>query len=199
MSERKDVIRRHDRVRILNPQIFLRCGYPLTKKMIKDTITKEQMDSIHEMFRKFNINTQVPEDVKSCLLFDYTKFDDKAYQAVLNVMAGVLLRKQGWGGRERCIYTEHKPVFFNATGTVYEKRVVKTGVHHSGGCSYDYYSGGYDFDPPFLGNEETHVILEISTDFMGEYPGGHRMEIEKCHVEKVSKTDRDPVYLEELV
>lgn len=199
MSTRKDVIRLYDRVRILNPQVFLRCGYPLTKQMIKDTMTKEQRDAIHELFKKFDINTQVPEDVKSCLVFDYSVLDDKAYQLVLDVMAGVLLRKQGWGGHQRTIYTEHNPRFFNATGTVHGKKVVKTGTYRSGGGSYDYYSGGYDYDPPYLDGEETHVILEIYTDFLGDYPGGYKLEIEKCHVEKISKTDKDSVHLEELV
>ena len=43
MSKRKNVIRVGDKVKIINPEIFIRVGYPLTTEMIKEShITEEQ-------------------------------------------------------------------------------------------------------------------------------------------------------------
>jgi len=43
MSKRKNVIRVGDKVKIVNPEVFVRTGYPLTTEMIKEShITEEQ-------------------------------------------------------------------------------------------------------------------------------------------------------------
>lgn len=184
MSKRKNVFRINDRVKIINPLLFIRCGYPLTKEMIRETMTDEQKNAVHEMCSKFGMKTKIPliEDIWNA---DLSSLDDRAYRQVLDVMSGVLLRKQGWGGSERKIYTEHDPQFINATGYVYGKRVVKTG-HHVSGYGYTSYWGETDYEPPYLSQEETHVILEIYTDYTGSWPA-RKIEIEKCHVEYITK------------
>ena len=43
MSKRKNVIRIGDKVKIINPEIFQRVGYPMTTQIIKEShITDEQ-------------------------------------------------------------------------------------------------------------------------------------------------------------
>lgn len=187
MSKRKNVIHPNDRVKIINPLIFVRCGYPLTIDIVKDTIiTQEQKDAIITMLKSFSIN-YVDAEVKSNLLVLYGWNDaGNAYDKILYEMARIVLQQQRWGGVERNIYTEFRPDLINVTCQVSSKRVVKTGVHKSGGGYKSDYWGEVDFEPPYLSNEKSHVILEIYTDGCNEnIPVGNKIEIEQCNVIKI--------------
>jgi hypothetical protein len=141
MSKRKDVIRINDRVKIINPERFVRVGYPLTKEMMWGKITDEQKNCIHEMFRKFDIISN-PTDTEVYAHFGIdNKLDDGAYERVMDVMAGVLLKKAGWGGKDRKLFTERDERYLGATGKVFDKRVVKTGTYTSGHTYSSYYNG----------------------------------------------------------
>lgn len=195
MSKSKEVFRYHDRVRIINPEVFIRCGYPLTKQMIKDTMTKEQLDAIHTMFHSFGIITDIsklpPDQIAFGLRTYIERIDDKAFSRVRDVIAGCILEQEGWGGKERKIYTERREDLLNATATVHDKRVVKTGTHVSGYTYRGYFDSYDDYEPPRLDCEETHVILKVHTDWGTNYPSVE-IEIEKCNVEKIAKDIRDP-------
>ena len=108
MSKRTDVIRDGDYVKIITPNIFVRCGYPLNKKIVMDTlITKEQKEAVVQMLLAFGLK-RPPEDALAYQLswkMDGT-LADKAFDDVIYLMAGVLLKKRGWGGKERLIYYE---------------------------------------------------------------------------------------------
>jgi len=167
MIKKKEIFRRDDKVKIINPSVFLRCGYPLNRQMVKDKMTAEQKELIATMVRKFGPN-------------DFESVNEK----VLDVMSGVILENERWGGRERSIHTELRPYLINTIGWVRSKRTVKTGSYRSGGVSRDYYSGYDDYDPPYLENEKTHIILSINVNTeTGLF--GETIEIEQCHVKKV--------------
>ena len=189
MSKRKNVIHANDRVKIINPLIFVRCGYPLTIDIVKDTIiTQEQKDAVIVMLKSFGIN-YVPTDLnKTCELLDLSGWNDSgdAYDKILYEMSRIVLRQQRWGGVERKVYTEFRPDLINVTCQVVNKRVVKTGVHESGGgYTYDYW-GEADYQSPYLSNEKSHIILEIYTDGCnGMLPVGKKIEIEQCNVIKI--------------
>jgi hypothetical protein len=202
MSKRKDIIREYDRVKIVNPQIFVRSGYPLTIQMVKDTvITKEQKDAIWTMLKSFNVR-KVPGDILPGV-YEMKDLWDKDYSKVMDVMARIVLRQQGWGGSERKIYTEEIPGLLNATGEVWNKRVVKTGIYCAG-CTYKKYWDEYDeYDPPGLADEKTHVILKVYVtptcdNISGKLLCGGDIEIEKCNVVKIDKSNDDIEYIRPL-
>ena len=194
MSKRKDVIRDGDYVKIITPNIFVRCGYPLNKKIVMDTlITKEQKEAVVQMLLAFGLK-RPPEDMLAYQLswkMDST-LADKAFDKVIYEMAGVVLQKERWGGNERLIYYDYKPEFQDATCYVQGKRVVKTGTHEVGHSYRGYYDDYDDYDPPYLSNEHTHVILSarVIDSIDGKVPYGTEIEIEKTWVHKV---DRDKI------
>jgi hypothetical protein len=167
----------YDEIRIINPQVFVRCGYPLSKKMIKETFTDEQRDAVIDMFRKTGVYMSSATLVE---VFTSKSDPERAYDKVMDIIAGELLAQKGWGGKDRTIHTIERPELLNATGWVSTKRVVKTGKYRAGGGSYDYY-GDMDYDPPYLDDEKTHIILTINV----REPVLDMIEIEACHVEKV--------------
>ena len=181
MSKRKDVIRQYDRVKIINPQVFLRCGYPLTKQIIKDTvITDEQKDLIKEMFKIFGVHSYQLSDIFMNLDVNHSRY----YEKVLDVMAEVVLGPKQGGGPDRSIYTENRPDLLNISGQVISKKIVKTGRYTSGHSSCNYYGGYDDYDPPYLENETSHVILKVCVG-NPSFIFGEEIEIEKCNVEKI--------------
>lgn len=192
MSKRKDVIRDGDIVKITTPNVFIRCGYPLTKKMIMERFTKEQKEAVVQMLLAFGLK-RPPEHALAYELswkMDST-LADKAFDDVIYLMSGVLLKREGWGGRERMIHYEYKPEYQDVICEVRGKKVVKTGTYAPGGRSYDYdyYSGYDDYDPPYLRNEQTHVILKVYAveNLNNENSYGREIEIEKVWVEKFDR------------
>ena len=107
------------------------------------------------------------------------------------------IKSQGWRSRIHpkvwkpwvfCSYQD-KPELKDAICYIQGKKIVKTGTHVSGCSSYDYYSGCDDYDPPYLRDEHTHVILNARViDSVGsKVPYCHEIEIEKMWVQKVDK------------
>lgn len=89
-------------------------------------------------------------------------------------MAYWILKKNGFGGKERSIHTKNRPELKDKILRVLDKKVVKTGIYNYG------WGYGDDYDPPYLGNEKSHIILSICiTDgFFEEF------RIEEKNVEK---------------
>jgi len=85
MSKRKDVIRDGDYVRIITPNIFVRSGYPLTKKIVMDTlITKEQKEAVVQMLLAFGLKRPPESDLAYELNWKMeSTLADKAFDKVI--------------------------------------------------------------------------------------------------------------------
>jgi hypothetical protein len=199
MSNAASVIRIQDKVRIVSPQFFVRCGYPLSKALVKaNHITSEQKEAIYDLLKKFDISTpRITGD-----LFAWSKEAEKRwgpYDKILDILAEVVLVRESFGGKERQVFSEEVPNFKGVLARVIGKRTVKTGRYYSPAGGYDYWSGMYESEPGGLANMKTHVILECSfCDYNLSYNGKRDFEIEKCHVEKVTRSVEDGELLIEL-
>lgn len=171
MSLRKNVLRYGDLVKITSPEVFIRCGYPWTKQYVKENIiTTEQRNELAQVVTKFlqkTPPTPIPGAADPLLMLDsYAGMpDDKLMQKLLDELAYAILKDRFFGGRERTLHTEIREDIRGCTGQVRDRKVVKTGHYVPGSGGYDYYYGGYDYDPPMLRNEETHTIHLIQVDF----------------------------------
>lgn len=186
MSKNKNIIRVGDQVKIIVPNVFVRCGYPLTVQKVKDeVITKEQKDAIITMLKAFDIHyNEYIADL--ALTLNYNTSGTEAYDKVLHTLSMEVLRQKKWGGRDRKIYIKPEPEYLNRVCNVISKRVVKTGTYTSGGGGYSSYDGDWEYEPPYLSNEKTHVILKVYVDTLDLIMTmGREFEIEQCNVEKV--------------
>ncbi len=161
------IIRIGDDVRIIIPECVERVGYPLTKKMIVESMTAEQKGMIEGMITKiFDIPTP-----QSLFLNNFTP--DRKSEKLYYSIASFVLQRKGWGGRERRLHKKlvDEAQFKNKVFQVIDKKVVKTGDHVSGHCYQDYF-GEYDYDPAYLENEKTHVLYGIGgyKTVGGDYP-----------------------------
>jgi len=173
-NKHKLVYHIYDNIRIITPNVFVRVGYPLTKQIVKNTlITKEQYEAVITMLKAFGIN--------------YTGFDDGVnlstmdYDKIVDVLAGNILRKNGWGGKERTIHIKSRPDLLNKTGIIYKKRIVHTGTYTSGYSYKGYFDDYPDYEPAYLSNRKSHVILTVA--ITGEIVS-EEIEIEECNVIK---------------
>jgi hypothetical protein len=159
------IVRVGDQVRIVNPQIFIRCGYPWSKQyVIENVITADERQGLAKLLG-YNYATDIGGEYF------------RPYNTMLEAFAYFKLIKNNFGGRERSIHTENKPELQDKICRVVGKKTVKTGVYRSGSC----YGEEGDWEPPYLDDEKTHIILELCEidNFMQEF------KIESKNVEKV--------------
>jgi hypothetical protein len=139
------IIRVGDEVKVINPECFLRCGYPLTKLDVYQEVEEKYNRQIYELIR-------------------HTGMHDPKYHLVkykiIDALAYGLLKQRRFGGHERKIYTDTWKELHNKIGVVRKIKFVTTGTYNAG--------GGYaeDYDPPFLSSVGTHKILFIYVPIM---------------------------------
>lgn len=197
--KKKDVIRVGDTVKIINPEVVDRVGYPLTKAMLMEQQTPEQLKAIRDMFRAFGV-VIYPENELDLSRLGMSKDYDRIYERVRYLMAEVSIKKEGWGGKEKKLYTYTLEPIRNKLATVVARRTTKTGIYHAGYSSCDYW-GEYDYEPAYLSDEKTHVIYKLNVRGYGEWWSKKRnenmfdirtqedykdIEIEKCNILKMT-------------
>lgn len=151
MSKRKNVIRVGDKVRIVNPYIFQRVGYPLDTQIVKEShITEEQKQLMRGLLRTVGLNYN----------FSSTRYDNE-YEKLEHVFATILLKSKGFGGNERSVHTEHKLEYKDKICEVISKRQVKVGTYCPARSSQGYYDMYPEYEPAYLKDEKTVVIYKV--------------------------------------
>jgi len=175
------IIRRGDVVRIDNPEMFIRCGYPLSFQEVCEEVSETSKDDILSFMDKVS-NSKPKIAIRAV---DPT--ENRMYQAILKEIAYVRMREKKFGGSERRIVTEKNEAFKDAKAEVVGVKIVKTGDRVSGYGSYD------DYTPPYLGNEKTHKILKLwirskivrSPKLVSAPDWNYDTSIEAVHVTKI--------------
>ncbi len=152
------LIRVGDTVRIVTPEFFVRCGYPLGFADVAAKVRADHGGAI-EAFLK-SVGVRYPD----------TSFEPppRSVDKVVKAVAFDLLKLAGHGGRERRIHTVTFPGMAGCDSVVTGVRFVKTGDYQPR-RTYGGYDG-YDHDPAYLANEQTHRLLE--TTLYGTLPHG---------------------------
>jgi hypothetical protein len=172
------IIRSGDRVKIINPEVFLRCGYPLCKEDLKDELRKKYRKVIESLLwsarndKEFVLKAELDT---GWINHGISRSEINGYNSIIDILASAQLIAKKFGGNERKIFTQKydnlKDRIFYVTG----KKTVMTGfyVPGSGGISYH---DEYDYDPPCLEGSKSHIILsldlcrkEIDEDFKTKY------------------------------
>lgn len=155
-KNKKTIIRPGDRIKIINPEFFVRCGYPLNKEAGLKLITEDEKKKVSELVGLNHIPTV------SSLQF-YNSFlihKENIYNNILDRLAYLKIKEAGFGGNERKIFTELKEKYRNCECIIYSKRIVQTGIrecYSDGDWESSYYSS-----IPYLSQQKSHVILKIN-------------------------------------
>ena len=175
MSLRKNIIRIGDKVKIINPEIFQRVGYPLTKQEIIDKFTKDEKAIIEELMNSFGVS------YSSGFFCLAPARNQDVFDRIADALAYGRIRQQGYGGKERKIYTKYDKDLLNVNAVVTNRKVVNTGIYNSA------WGDEYDYEPAYLGKQQSHVILTVvpnvwEHDTITTY---REVKIEKIHLEKI--------------
>lgn len=170
---KRNVIRVGDRVRIVNPEKFIRCGYPFDVAAERDRIMSRHAHALHTLVNVIDPNP-APDMVHAVPgLID-----------VAHALAKVAAARHHQGGNERTIHTERDESLLQWEWSVVSKKYVRSGVY-SHGRSY-----GEEYEGPSLDNGRTHVILELSPKWDKRVtmlnPGPYNVRIEACNTEKLT-------------
>lgn len=159
-KKKEDIIRIGDKVKIINPRIIDRVGYPKSvEDIIRNEFTKEDADKVDGLISHLsglprNIFTPYNKsyDLKREHLFDY----------IVRECAYIRLKRNGFGGNARTIHYKEiandiKDLEFDVVG----KKLAKTGTRVGG--TPEYFNGSYDIDAegPSFNEEATHIILTV--------------------------------------
>lgn len=175
------IIKPGDLVKIINPQIFIRCGYPLCLKDVMESLDQSiAIDAIKKIIG-------APLDQH----FHVTPKMERAIRDINKGLAYAVMLSKRFGGSERKIYTCEEPSYLNAIVKVESKRRVVTGDRY-GGCGPGYY--GDASEGPSLENQQHHTLIKFwpatfdkngrEVFYLSPFYESDFLEIEQIHVEK---------------
>ena len=171
-----------DKVKIINPQFFKRCGYPLSLEKAVDHVRDNYNKEIVDLLKSI---TEIPETYyfKNIPLNHYNKNN------IIKEFALAYMKAKNYGGNTREIETFTAEEYTNLVFTVIDKKIVKTGIYSKSHGGLD------DYNPPQLINQKSHIILYLDHSInipcikFNENIRGitqqQFMKIESCNVEKV--------------
>jgi len=169
---KKDIIRVDDKVRIINPEFFVRCGYENNRQSHTERIEIVNRDDIIELIKNVFPN-HFPK------IISYSKDSMARWESVIHNVAKALayeaVHENMKSGEERKIFTSKYSVgSYFGNDVVTDIKYVKTGTY----IPPHIYHGVWDddYEPGGLLNEKVHKILQIDFDNW----------IEDINVEKVN-------------
>lgn len=176
-TKKKVRIRKGDLVQIVKPEMFIRCGYPLTVREVKASFydvkgepkEDERYQKIMEVFKSVGVDVDGSLSHEGIPLIGPRGKDvlrKKSINKIIDALAYEIVRAKGFGGNERKLYTKDVPALAGNVYRVCNKKVCVTGTYSpSSGSGYDYW-GESDYEPATLDNAKTHVILSL--DYVSE-------------------------------
>lgn len=165
-----------DVVRIENPQMFVRCGYPMIIEDAIKIIEENHLVDLHEFSEKLGLGLTKQHLGGTIELNKRTK-------RFMSALGYQYVGSHGHGGRTRSLHTVERPDLQGRDFKVIKKFGCWTGDYYgpSGGV---YYDGEYWNEPGGLENRQYHSILTLAP--LGEwYCEDDCYNIEQIHVTKV--------------
>lgn len=139
-----NLIKVGDSVKIVTPNVFVRCGYPLTVSDMESEVEDYEEETMMKLLEASDYASM-------------SFYQQRAYDKMKSGFMLYLLARRGFGGPERTIHVREDSSLQYMPATVTAiKRVVTGTYHHAGGY-------GEDYEPPYLTKTKHHRILELKT------------------------------------
>jgi len=162
MGKKKDIIRIDDEVKVVIPEVFVRCGYPLCLNDMIKKVQEEEGEKILKFLSTVGIDGKIELDLfnKSYQIMveeggmRLPAYDD-SFHKIVKAIAYKRIEQLDYGGKERKIYTERNEEIKDLTFTVVGISYKQTGIYTTGSTS----SIDGEVSPPYLANMKVHKIL----------------------------------------
>lgn len=146
------IIRVRDKVRIIKPEFFVRCGYPMDIQREAAQLQQELFDDFRVLMQKVGINGS---------LYAFTEQTYRSYSKICHELAYAKCRTNNFGGNERQIYRESIPIMADTVCSVLDTKIVKTGIYKPKFNCHSYEYGVDECDPAELTNQQTHKLVKV--------------------------------------
>jgi len=182
---KKNIIRIGDTVKIIDPEFFIRCGYNLCLSEVTEKIIKERKEEIEQFIDKFFKFNMIPNEIFGFMSDENISDTGKE---IAKALAYKQIQLEGFGGKERKIFTETKEEYKNKLFKVTDIKYHQTGTYYPPSGGYSYYSDDWDYESGGLKNMKVHKILYLWPYDIGffDIPFGD-LSIETIHVEKINE------------
>ena len=191
--KRDRVIRVGDRVKIVTPKRFIRCGYLHDMEFYKNLLAPLAVD-----IEALVVKARATADMAARPPF----FTTKPYPQLLQALAYQVALDDSFGGADRTIHEEDVPEWQDLECTVSGISTVVTGTRCSGGyCGGSYYDND-EYEPPSLDDQKRWRILDLcgygafrrlrSSDYLyPENPENNRIRASYCEKLPPRLTDEE--------
>ena len=200
-----------DIVKINKPDLFLRCGYPLSKQDVLKDLEQHRGRISDFVAEILGYNSEDGEKWCCSKFKVYPAFYDTevknsiSIDKILNTIAYMKLKKENFGGSKRSIHNIFSPEYQDKIYIVAGKKRVVTGYYSAGWSSLD------EGEPASLYNQKHHVILyldkiihesyyypknthEEEFTYIHPYSGDRTIRIQKEFVEKIEDQNQKNEY-----
>jgi hypothetical protein len=171
-----------DKVKIVVPEIFKRCGYALTAEVLRSTRTQEIDNKVQAAAQVIAEKPKPDAGVKLCDPYDVV--DRHTRGLLTKAVCSYIMNNEGWGGRERKIYEEHGEHLRGAVCTVESKRFVRTGTYTHGRVCGSYYDEP-EWEPPYLDGVKTHCVYTLTVDNPASHSWEYSVDVVASNCEKL--------------
>jgi hypothetical protein len=171
MTQRKKYAALGQFVRVITPKEFVRCGYPLTIKIVMEQQFEEIEKDCARMFAALERKPAPVEEPQTSSVFGFSPavlaipgiqiMSATVHGMLCAAIAAYRLEQQCYGGNVRSIVEQNGPFEVGQLWMVTGKRLVKTGKRFPSRSYYSAYSGEYDYEPGGLENEQTHCVYSV--------------------------------------
>jgi len=180
-------IRIGDKVKIITPKMFVRCGYPLCVRDMAEEVEEIFGDRIRDLM--YSVGFDEFKKYEEIIKIKPANKEDRNYSKIVMELARIRLSKKKYGGDKRRVHTKIDEIMRGKEVYVENIQFVKSGTYNEGWSSLDYWSGEVDYMPNYLSDTKTHKILTISSYMDNFLHVDYRYEdhdrIEAIHVEKI--------------
>lgn len=136
-----------DKVKIINPVIVDRVGYPKTLKDYKNESDKQAVINLLGCSRGYQ-EDNLPKEIK----------------IILSEIAHYRARSNGFGGRSRSLHCTERPELKDTWVSVSEMKTVVTGDYYPPHKYDNYEYGGYEYENGGLDNVKYHRLAGFYTN-----------------------------------
>lgn len=171
MKQRKKYAATGEFVRIVTPKEFVRCGYPLTIKIVMNQQAEEIEKDCARMFAALERKPAPLEPQPAGDGFDFFDADVSPVLSMSATVHGMLcaaiaahrLEQQNYGGNVRSIVEKDGPFEAGEEWLVIKKSLVKTGKRYP--ATYCREGDEDDYEPGGLENGQTHCVYSVQKGF----------------------------------
>lgn len=160
-KSKTDLMRVGDIVRITEPERFVRCGYELTPRIMVDRLMEDSQDIIIDFLEKILKHpNRVISNHKSFYANSSINRDVGGVSQLLSAIAFIKVRDEGFGGKDRKIFTQRQNILENLVVKVIDTKACMTGEYYQPSSGVDM-SGEYYYESGGLKNRVSHRLLRV--------------------------------------